>query len=1388
MADSKPMYRKEWLVFSGKKTDFPIWQERFLARMRKQKLHLVLLGRYPLPTVPSIPEASASTADKDAYDKAVVARQEADEKLLDLQDSIYCELVEYLDAESLMFIRHDAKLPDGSGNGTKAWKLLCQRFASTDKPAVMSITAQLTNLRLSNDEKISGYLLRTQELVSQLVGAGENMSDSLINSFILQGLPNDFESFITMEGFHPSTSVMDLRHRLQMYSDTREEKMKQENSVSSSVSYFSQANKTVTCFRCGKPGHKKSDCRSSNAAGSGIGKGSASLNSPRCGNCNKKGHTRESCWGKGGGAEGKGPKGGKTDSNALSCTYHAMACESNVRAFSVDSNRAFVIDSGCTDHMLNSKEFFTDYQPCVNGRVVRSANQSTSSIAGSGTARIAVKDDSGCIQTLVLTDALHVPDHGRNLLSVKSAIHKGNTVQLSNDKSCIRLKDGTVIPLHIENNLFVITSEEDSEQCLTAATDDEQLTLWHRRLGHVNVQDLVPILQSSADVSSGSLGGKKIQFCEPCALGKLSRVPVPQQTDTRAATVRERVFSDVAGPFRASIGGAKYIVSFIDDFSRYVVFKFMTKKSEVLSCFQEYVSEYGAPKALRSDNGGEYVSGALEEFCRSQSIRREFTVPETPEQNGVAERFFRTSVEMGRCLLLEANLPSTFWVRAIDTAVYIRNRCCSRSLPKGITPYQAFHGTAPKINHMRVFGCTAYALKRKNKTLSKLEAKSDKTKFVGYDYRSKAYLVYNFVSGKIEKTRNVRFNEADLNFAEVSEELDQDFCDESLDPAREEAVDKPVCETAGEECRRDTEDTEVPVQPDQTNQVTDIANEQAPIVRERRQTRPPQRFDEYLLYNPDEDLIETFNVQIEDENPLTYKQAISSEHASSWKIAMDDEFQALTDNCTWDLVPAPPGRKIIGGKWVYKVKHGANGEIEKYKARYVAKGFNQIPGLDFTETYAPTARPETIRLIFALSAQYDCLLHQLDVKSAYLHSEIDEEVYIEQPIGYEQKASDGSKLVCKLLKSIYGLKQAAFNWNRNLSKFLAEQNFKRSEHDNCLYFRQCGESFDYIVIWVDDIIIASTNSESVADIKRAFNGVFKMEDKGALQWFLGMEVRRESGITKVNQSQYIKTLLEKFGMSDCKSAPTPGAEKEILTKSDCPESGSQESIQMRNCDYRGFIGGLLYISVYTRPDISFSVCTLSMFLDNPGVVHWTAAKRVLRYLKGTLNCSLTYRKDVNGVVLAGASDADWASSVDDRRSTSGYCFTIQTNSSPISWKSQKQPIVALSSTESEYIALALAGQEAVFLRNLLSEIGFNQSIPTVLSEDNQSCIALTKNPGNHKRTKHIDVKYHFLRNLTNNGVISVIYISTEIMIADILTKHLGRLKTDRFRDQLVLQV
>ncbi len=430
----------------------------------------------------------------------------------------------------------------------------------------------------------------------------------------------------------------------------------------------------------------------------------------------------------------------------------------------------------------------------------------------------------------------------------------------------------------------------------------------------------------------------------------------------------------------------------------------------------------------------------------------------------------------------------------------------------------------------------------------------------------------------------------------------------------------------------------------------------------------------------------------------------------------------------------------------------------RFKARLVAQGYTQRHGLDYDETFSPVVRNETVRAVIALAAKHNLILHQMDVKTAFLNGELQEEVYMRQPEGFE--VGDGH-LICKLRKSIYGLKQSSRCWNKKLNESLCKLNFVQSTSDPCLYVSQEGMAF--IAIHVDDLIIAADSDDHMDRIKRAIAGVFEMKDLGKLEYVLGVHVIQRDDCVWVNQAGYTHKVLEKFQMDNAKPVSTPADPGEKLTKDDDSEPFSTEL-------YQSAVGCLLFLSTWTRPDIAYAVGNVARFCSKPTKRHWVAVKRIMRYLCGTVNYGLCYDRG-NQDECTGYSDADWGGDIDTRKSTSGYVYKLA--GAAISWKSKKQASVAISTAEAEYMALASATQEGVWLQKILEDFG-EPTVPIVIHEDNQAAIAMTKNPQYHGRAKHVSIKYHFVRDLVEQNKVKMVYCPSEDMIADILTKGLNK--------------
>ena len=718
---------------------------------------------------------------------------------------------------------------------------------------------------------------------------------------------------------------------------------------------------------------------------------------------------------------------------------------------------------------------------------------------------------------------------------------------------------------------------------------------------------------------------------------------------------------------------------------------------------------------------------------------------------------------MARCMLIDSKLPKNLWTYAVMTAAYVRNRCFNPRLQK--TGFEAFTGNKPSLSHMHIFGTVCYAYVQMKK---KLDVRSTKGVFVGYDKGSPAYLVYFPETGKIKRVRCVKFSRAVavencVNSPEKPDAACADV-DECVMPG---LVGIP--DVNGKESDENEEGTE-----------TKVVNHNVEVESDRRypkrvNVKLPNKFNDYVVGNdvdklPDDALLYTIDYcyRLVDV-PHTFHQATHCEESVHWQNAMENEMEALKQNDTYELTCLPQGREAVGGRWVNAAKLGHNNE-EKFKARYVAKGYSQLPGIDYQETFSPTARITSIRMLAQLVVQHNLTIHQMDVKSAYLNAPIDCEIYVQQPEGFVVRGDDGEKWVWKLKKSLYGLKQSGRNWNNLLHGNLMDQGFSQSLADPCLYTRHGVDEMTVVVVWVDDIIIASSDVTTLRDVKQSLSQQFDMHDLGELSWFLGIQFTCGDDFVKIDQTKYVEKILSKFGMSDCKPRQTP-CEMKIVD--DHSEKADGEL-------YRKIVGSLIYVMTATRPDLCFAVTKLSQHMSDPSAAHFTMAKHVLRYLKGTADQSLVFKGSNNHLGLVGHCDADWANSP-DRRSITGYAFQLAETGPMISWKSKKQQTIALSTCEAEYMAITAASQEAKFLMQLLSDMtGRTPEGSYTLHCDNQGAIALAKNPVQHQRSKHIDIKYHYIRSEIQAGSLNLVYVPTEQNIADVFTKPVTRARLQAF--------
>jgi len=704
-------------------------------------------------------------------------------------------------------------------------------------------------------------------------------------------------------------------------------------------------------------------------------------------------------------------------------------------------------------------------------------------------------------------------------------------------------------------------------------------------------------------------------------------------------------------------------------------------------------------------------------------------------------------------MLIDSGLSADLWSEAASTACYLRNR--SPASGKAKTPWELFFDAKPRVQDLRVFGSKAFVHIPKEKR-NKLDPRSETGIMVGYSANKKAYriLIETDDLRTVKESRDVIFDERFGINVELPRNIngsagsavprDSTVSAPAVPAASAPAATAPVpvpAPAVAAAADSDSDDYQDPGSPPA-----------APIKAARFSSRTNKgqttRYEDFAL-----------SAVITE--PATLAEALASPQAEFWQKAMEDELASLYENNTYSLVTTPPGVKPIPVKWVFKIKRDQAGNIERFKARLVAKGFRQVEGIDFNEIFAPTSKYTTYRALMAKATAEDLEIHHIDIKTAFLQGELEEEVYIQQPPGFEEGSSSVS---CYLHKALYGLKQAPRAWHLRLQAKLISMGYRQSEADASLYiFDQGTPSPTYVLAYVDDLKAIGADGSFIGKTKQELLTEFTGRDLGQDSPFLGMSLDRDrnNGTTKLSNWRMITDLVSKFGLNDSNPRVLP------LSPGIDLSATSAEPLNPKQYPYRELVGNLMHLAVTVRPDISFSVGVLSRHLSSPSLAHWQAAKGVLRYLSGTADYGITYTKKTPGFI--GYCDSDYAGDTGARHSTTGYVFVH--NSGAISWSSKKQPTVAVSTTEAEYMAAGAAVKEGLWLRKLMQDLHLDVDHVQIMG-DNQATLKLLRNPISSVRTKHIDVVHHFARERVLRNEVAFHYISTAEQIADVFTKAL----------------
>lgn len=1055
-----------------------------------------------------------------------------------------------------------------------------------------------------------------------------------------------------------------------------------------------------------------------------------------------------------------------------------LRCNVVLTALTAKDSHVWYLDNGCSRHMTGNKSLFTSLESCDGGSV-KFGDGSKSNIVGKGTVSI---PGMSTLSNVFLVNGLKA-----NLLSISQLCDSHHEVHFSlHDCVIVDKKGNTVLHgVRTTNNCYVVATKSNMT-CHTATSSD--IDLWHQRLGHVNHTDLDNLAKNEIILGIPKHLKAPNTVCGPCQIGKQirsSHKKVDASTTTRPL---ELLHMDLMGPTKSeSIGGKKYIFMTVDDFSQLTWVRFLKEKSETFDVFLDLWSllinekgkVFGSVVRIHSDHGSKFQNSSFNSFCSKYGIKHEFSTPRTPQQNAVVERKNRVVQEMARVMLHSKKIPHHFWAEAINTTVHTINRVYLRPRTK-MTPYEIWSGRKPTVKYFITFGSKCYILKDREH-LSKFDSKSDEGIFLDYSMTSKAYRVFNFRNSFVMESVNVVVDDA-----RISENFFDDEDDLIIPPVSHQVVDpsksKQTDTTFGSHDSIPAESKDKNDEPEIRSSDLMVPN----IIKQfeeqsgSKSSRPvPKVMKSHPISQVLGDAMEPLKTRQHVRNEVSnffYMSSIEPKNIKEallddcWINVMHEELEQFERNYVWDLVPRPNHINVIGTKWIYKNKTDELGQVIRNKARLVAQGYTQIEGIDFDETFAPVARQESIRLLLAIACFLHIKLYQMDVKSAFLNEYLNEEVFVEQPKGFQDPHYPNH--VFKLKKALYGLKQAPRAWYERLKVFLLDNGFKRGSVDKTLFIKEDSHHILISQIYVDDIVFGSTSSKLVDQFSKSMSTEFEMSMVGELIYFLGLQIKQCDNGIFVSQSKYAQKLLEKFGMKTAKHSRTPMSQS-VKLSIDLNGKDVNETL------YRSMIGSLLYLTA-SRPDIAYSVGVYARYQSKPKETHIHSVKRIMKYVSGTVDFGIWLSKDTN-TTLVGYSDADWAGCADDRKSTTGGCFFIGSNL--VAWHNKKQTSTSLSTTEAEYIFAGSCCTQLLWMKQMLADYGIDQDTMTVYC-DNHSAIDISRNPVQHSRTKHIDIRHHFIRELVEEKIIVLDKVSTEHQLADIFTKPLEPNRFESLRKSL----
>ncbi|UYV62579.1 hypothetical protein LAZ67_2001174 [Cordylochernes scorpioides] len=1089
------------------------------------------------------------------------------------------------------------------------WIALHERYEGDKKKKIIEARNDVSRLTMKKEENWEEYLYRSEKLLEQARNLGAEIEDQEFTTSVIRGLPQKYNLVALQLNCQMKVSIYDLKNCLKLYHERFTHEEKEENSKAfntvhkesfSNSKHFHKnrnGNKPI-CFICAKPGHKAIECWHNPKNKRGSENKQTSMNKPEHQN--------------------------KAKFVNLQPEEHV----SNIKEYETTQQpEEWVIDSGASCHMTSNRDLLKEEREVH--KTIKLADDSE--IISNAEGAIEIEGQNKLIR---LNDVLYVEKLSGNLMSVNKLVDDNKKVLFDKDGGHIMEEDGEEILMAQRINDFYIIKTSAPEEIPSQALKATLHTWndWHKRLGHLNEEYMKQMLKNNS-AHNFNTQSQNMDTCQVCIQAKHPRTPFKPVLYPQSTRPLDLIHIDLIGPIQEeSIGGAKYVLTLVDDFSRKIFVEFLSSKLESFDIIRSFIEEIEKEKEikvkqLRSDNGKEFTNHQMTQYLKGKGIKHQLTNVYTPQQNGISERYNRTLIEGTRALLIDSQLPLRYWAETMSTFAYLKNRTPCKKLG-WITPEERFSNKKPTVAHLKIFGCIAYYYVHKHKR-GKFQPTAKVGIFVGYSSTRKAWRLIDPENENVIETRDVKFLENKLG-KEILNKNDSDdtqkyflynFPEETIPETSEEVENHD--DHSHSDLENQDEHSELPynLRPNLKDKLYyELSSDDEPI--EDNEGKDP-------TYDPTVGALKLSHGNL---LPSSYEEAINHPDSPLWQQAMNKEIHSLQNHHVWDLTELP-------------------------EARLVALGCSQEYGTDYTETFSPVMKTDSFRTLLAYATMAGYEFHHFDVETAFLYGKLSETIYMTQPPGYQDDKKKTS--VCILNQALYGLKQSGRVWYETFTEYLFEIGLTQLKSDKCVFTFRNGNSHLLLGLHVDDMIIINSNSEILHDLIQKIRLHFKIKESLTTCNILDIEIIKEDVRLILKQENYINKILQKYNMQDCKHISTPLDPNTNL-------DNFNSSKEVNKTQYQELIGCLLYLSTKSRPDIAFAVTLLSRYNQNPREMHMDAAKRILRYLKGSKQYGLIYTK--GDVELKAYTDASWNCGRSNKaRSTAGLTFYLDKNL--ISWSS-----------------------------------------------------------------------------------------------------------------------